>query len=143
MSTVLSLRLPDESIRKLDRFARRVGNKMTRSRAAMLLLEEGIRQTAHAGIEFRDSPVGRQAYVKGSTLAVWEVIMVAQDLDMDPAYVAEHLEWPRAQVDSAFAYYSAFPEDIDYAIADNDCTYEELKARLPGLELHEVKMPVE
>ncbi|MBM3494383.1 MAG: hypothetical protein FJX72_08700 [Armatimonadetes bacterium] len=66
--------------------------------------------------------------------------MVAQDVGMNPAHVAEHLEWPLAQVESAFAYYAAWPEPIDQAINEHDCTFEEIKARLPGLELHEVQV---
>ena len=32
----------------------------------------------YALIDFRDSVVGRQAYMQGSSLAVWEVMMIAR-----------------------------------------------------------------
>jgi hypothetical protein len=53
-------------------------------------------------IEFRDSTVGRQAYVQGGTLAVWEVMMLARAYQSNAAAVARHLGWPEARV--AFNY---------------------------------------
>jgi predicted transcriptional regulator len=40
MSQTVSLRLPDELVSRLDRFARRLGNGMTRSRANMILIPD-------------------------------------------------------------------------------------------------------
>ena len=69
MSKVVSMRLKDEQVDRLERAARRLGRSP--SEAAALLLEEALRQRDFALIEFRDSPVGRQAYVHGTRLAVW------------------------------------------------------------------------
>src|SRR5258708_5967214 len=77
MSQTISLRLPDELVSRLDRFARRLGNGMTRTRAGVLLLDEALREEEFAGIEFRNTFIGRQPFVKGSGMAVWEFIMVA------------------------------------------------------------------
>ena len=41
MSQILSLRIPDRMAERLERFARRQGNGMTRNKAGILLLEEG------------------------------------------------------------------------------------------------------
>jgi hypothetical protein len=41
-----------------------------------MLIEESLRETEFAYIEFRNSPVGRQAYLKNSNLAVWQVMML-------------------------------------------------------------------
>jgi hypothetical protein len=71
-------------------------------------------------IVFRDSPAGRQAYVMGSSLAVWEVVFVARDYGGDPAQTARHLRWPLVRVQATLAYAEAFPDDIEAAIADND-----------------------
>jgi hypothetical protein len=127
---------------RLDRFARRLGNGMTRSRAGLLLLEEGLRETEFAFIEFRNSPLGRQAYMAESGLAVWEVIMVAKDHEMDSERVARYFNRPIEWVKSAFNYYESYREEIDPSIEDNDIEYEELKRLLPNAELHEVPRDV-
>jgi hypothetical protein len=43
---------------------------------AARLLDEGLRREDFAMVEFRDSPVGRQAYVQGSRVAVWQVVQL-------------------------------------------------------------------
>ncbi len=78
MSKVLSLRLKDDQIERLARAARRLGR--TPSETAALLLEESLREREFTFIEFRDSPVGRQAYLKGTRLAVWQVTALAERL---------------------------------------------------------------
>ncbi|MGC2617595.1 MAG: hypothetical protein WA414_01055, partial [Acidobacteriaceae bacterium] len=73
-SMVVSMRLPVESGRRLKRMANRHG--WTASDASARLVEEGLRRSEFALIDFRDSAAGRQAYIQGSTLAVWEVVLV-------------------------------------------------------------------
>ena len=91
-------------------------------------------------IEFRDSIVGRQAYIQGSSLAVWEVMLVARSYDDNLAAVARHLEWPEVKVQAAFNYASAFPDEIKDALAENDAMdFEALKRILPQI----VKFPSE
>jgi hypothetical protein len=63
MSQTVSLRLPNELVDRLDRFARRLGNGTTRSRASMILLDEALREEEFSGIEFRNTTVGRQPYI--------------------------------------------------------------------------------
>jgi hypothetical protein len=87
-------------------------------------------------IVFRGSPVGRQAYVMGSSLAVWEIVFVARDYGGDPVQTARHLHWPRVRVQAALAYAEAFPDKIAAAIADNDaCDFTTLKQMLPQAEM--------
>jgi predicted alpha-1,6-mannanase (GH76 family) len=69
-STVVSMRLPAESGKRLKRMANRHG--WTPSDTSERLVEEGLRRSEFGFIDFRDSPAGRQAYLQGSTLAVWE-----------------------------------------------------------------------
>ena len=66
-SVVVSMRLPAESGRRLKRMARRHG--WTASDAGARLVEEGLRRSEFAFIDFRDSMAGRQACLQGSTLA--------------------------------------------------------------------------
>src|ERR1700746_2103609 len=60
-SVVISMRLPVESGKRLKRMANRHG--WTPSDASARLVEEGLRRSEFAFIDFRDSPVGRQAYI--------------------------------------------------------------------------------
>ena len=140
MSQVLSLRVPDQLAERLDRFARRLGNGMTRTRAGVLLLEEALREAEFALIEFRDSLVGRQACMKDSGLAVWEVILVAGHYGMDVEATARHLQRSTEWVRAAFNYYEAYRDEIDRAVEDNRIGYEAMKRLLPGLERFEVSL---
>ncbi len=131
MSKVVSLRLKDPQLQRLQRAARRFGR--TPSETAAILVDEATRQLEFAEIEFRDSPVGRQAYVRGSRLAAWQVAWLARDFKGSAEKVAEHLEWPLARVQAALAYAAAFPEEIRLAIEDNDSyDFEKLSRMLPG-----------
>ena len=55
-STVISMRLPAESGKRLKRMARRHG--WTPSDASARLVEEGLRRSEFAFIDFRDSAAG-------------------------------------------------------------------------------------
>ena len=86
-------------------------------------------------VEFRNSAVGRQAYIQGSSLAVWEVMLVARSYHHDIAAVAQHLQWPEVKVQAAFNYAAAFPEDIKKALAENDAMdFASLKRMFPNAE---------
>jgi uncharacterized protein (DUF433 family) len=136
LTKVVSLRLRDDQVERLQRAARRLGR--TASEAAALLLEEALRQRDFTFIEFRDSPVGRQAYLKGMRLAVWQVVSVTRSLGGDTARAAAHLELPPVQVAAALRYAEAFPQEIEAAIADNARAPADLGRLIPGLELVEV-----
>ncbi len=129
-STVISMRLPVASGKRLKRMASRRG--WTPSDASARLVEEGLRRSEFAFIDFRDSPAGRQAYLQGSTLAVWEVMLLLCGYKTDASAVAKHLEWPEARVQAAVNYAAAFPAEIEQALADNDAAdFETLKRMLP------------
>lgn len=135
MSKVLSMRLREEQMARLGRVARRMNR--TPSEAAALLLEESLRETEFAFIEFRDSAAGRQPYLKGTGMAVWEVMMVARRHGNDAAQTAAALEWPLVKIQAAFNYAEAFPEEIQAALDDNNVSFEELKRMLPNIQLFE------
>jgi hypothetical protein len=129
-SMVISMRLPTESGKRLKRMAYRHG--WTPSDASARLVEEGLRRSEFGFIDFRDSPVGRQAYIQGSTLAVWEVMLLHRSYQGEVLSVAKHLRWPAAKVQAAVNYAEAFPEEIHEAIAENDATdFKALKRMLP------------
>jgi len=129
-SVVVSMRLPAESGTRLKRMANRHG--WTPSDASARLVEEGLRRSEFAFIDFRDSSAGRQAYIQGSTLAVWEVMLLVQSHRGDVSAVARHLRWPEARVQAAINYAKAFPEEIKTALSENaDTDFEALKHMLP------------
>lgn len=127
---VISMRLPADSGRRLKRLANRHG--WTPSDTSARLVEEGLRRSEFAFIDFRDSAAGRQAYIQGSTLAVWEVLLLIQSYGADTTAVATHLKWPESRVQAAVNYAQAFPEEIEEALAENAATdLEKLKRILP------------
>ncbi len=136
MSKVVSIRLKDETWQRLQKAARRLGRKP--SDASALLLDEALRQDEFAFIQFRNSAVGRQAYVVGTGLAVWELVLVANACGGDPDRVSTLLDLPVAKVQAAVNYAIAFPSEVEEALADADKTPEELRRLLPTLETHSV-----
>ena len=113
-STVISIRLPSASGNRLKRMANRYG--WTPSDASARLVEEGLRRSEFAFIDFRDSAVGRQACIQGSSLAVWEVMLLVHSYKNDLAATAKHLHWPQAKIQTAVNYTQAFPEEIAQAL---------------------------
>jgi hypothetical protein len=129
-SIVVSMRLPVESGKRLKRMANRHG--WTPSDASARLVEEGLRRSEFAFIDFRDTAVGRQASIQGSSLAVWEVMLLVREYKGEIAAVAAHLCWPQVKVQAAVHYAEAFPKEINEALAENEAMdFEALKRMLP------------
>ncbi len=126
----ISMRLPVKSGERLKRMAHRHG--WTPSDASARLVEEGLRRADFAFIDFRDSAAGRQACIQGSSLAVWEVVMVAREYRNNVAKVAKHFRWPETKVQAAQNYAKAFPNEIEAAIAESGAMdFEALSRMLP------------
>jgi hypothetical protein len=133
-STVISMRLPAESGKRLKRLASRHG--WTASDASARLVEEGLRRAEFAFIDFRDSAAGRQAYIQGSSLAVWEVMALVKSYNGNSESVARHLHWPAVKVAAALHYAEAHYEEISEALAENEATgFEALKRMLPQAQV--------
>jgi hypothetical protein len=122
--------LPASSGKRLKRLANRHG--WTASDASARLVEEGLRRSEFAFIDFRDSSIGRQAYVQGSSLAVWEVMLLCRGYKNNLQAVAKHMRWPLAKVQVAVHYAEAFAEEINEALADEDAAgFTTIKRMLP------------
>ena len=129
-SMVVSLRLPVKSGQRLRRLAGRHG--WTASDAGARLVEEGLRRSEFAFIDFRDSAAGRQACLQGSSLAVWEILLLLREYKNDTAGVARHLRWPEAKVRAAVNYAKAYPDEVNQALAEHDAVdFETLSQLLP------------
>ncbi len=126
MSKAMTIELPDDQAERLQKLALHLGR--TQEEAGARLIDEALRTAEFAFITFRDSAVGRQAYIQGSGLAVWEVMMLLRERGGDVEKTADYLEWPVIRVQAAVNYTVAFPDEIAAALADND-SYDEDKVR--------------
>lgn len=133
MSQVVSTRLPDHTAERLKRLARRLGK--TPSETGAILIEESLRESEFLYIEFRHSPLGRQPYLKNSSLALWEVIQIAQSYGLDEEKTAAHFHRPLEWVRSALLYAEAYRSEVQTAISDAQAMNETtIKRLLPQLE---------
>ena len=66
MSTILQLELDDGQMERLEREAQQLGQSP--QEVAARLFEESLREIEFPLIVFRDTAVGRQAYLKGTRL---------------------------------------------------------------------------
>jgi len=80
------------------------------SLVARYVMEKSL-ETEFPGISFRDSLSGREAYVSGHRVAVWEVLTVYEE-SRSMEKTAEYFHWPTVLVKRALAYAKAFPEEI-------------------------------
>src|SRR6266851_8162363 len=92
MATVVqSCRIEKEAAALLSRQAKR--RRLEVSTLSSLYLKEKALEEEFPGIGFRDSAAGREAYVLGHRVAVWEV----QDVHREAktiARTADHFSWP-------------------------------------------------
>jgi uncharacterized protein (DUF433 family) len=138
MSTHITLELTDDQIQRLDRATR--NESLPRTEAAARLLELAIRQAEFPSIQFKDFGVGLEPFIVGTRLRVCRIVSLARDYEGDITSVAKHVNIPEHQIESALAYASAFPEEVERDLARNEMSFDELKRILPDLELNNVKV---
>jgi len=110
MQTIVqSCRLEKEAAELLSRQARR--RQLEVSTLSSLYLREKAREEEFPGMGFRDSVGGREAYVVGQRVAVWEVVDVYREAKTI-ARTANHFGWPDYLVKCALAYARTFPDEI-------------------------------
>ncbi len=131
MSRVISVRLDDETLARLERLAK--GGQWSLGKAARILLDEKLAEEEHPLIEFRATAAGRLPYVKRTRLAVWLVVLVARACDMDPARVAKHLGQPEKGIRAALTYAEEHPEEVERAVEAEDVDFEDLERSIPGI----------
>ena len=108
-TVVQSCRIDEGHAALLARQAKR--RHLEVSTLSSLYLKEKALEEEFPGVGFRDSVGGREAYVLGHRVAVWEVLAVHREAKTI-AKTAEHFRWPPALVRCALAYAKAFPEEI-------------------------------
>jgi len=112
MTVNVSVRLDPRLAERLRVRARAAGE--TLSDRLRRYAEEGARRDEHPLITFRDGPSGRRAGLVGGP-DVWEVAMWVDDLAGEPepaALLAAESGLPRALVDAALRYRTAYPDEI-------------------------------
>jgi len=116
-TSVMTLRLPTEVRRGVERLAARSGHKPAQIGAR--LIDEGLRRREFPLIEIRETAAGRVAYVKGTRLAVY---WVAQQIHrgMSPNQMARELELSLAQVNAALGYARVYTREIELDIEEAD-----------------------
>jgi|GEM_PF-545959 len=129
---VVSFRISGSVSDNLLRLSRIAGRSI--GETAAMLLNEKLREEEYPFIEFRASPLGRQPFVKGSSLAVWEVVLIARQMGMDPERTASYLQWAEPKVRSALSYAQAYDDEIEpFVNKAEKMGVDDLKRKLPWL----------
>jgi len=105
----ISGRVPLECERLVAKQAR--ANKTSKSDLVARYVIEKTLENEFPGISFRDSLSGREAFLTGHRVAVWEVIDAYEEISSIDK-TAEHFHWPSVLVKRALAYARAFPEEV-------------------------------
>ena len=108
-TVVQSCRIEPEHAALLAKQAKR--RHLEVSTLSSLYLKEKALEEEYPGIGFRDAVGGREAYVLGHRVAVWEVEGVYRETG-STAKTADYFRWPAARVRCALAYAEAFAEEI-------------------------------
>jgi hypothetical protein len=111
-STHFSVRMSQTTLDELDQLGRRTGH--TRSEAARMLIDEGLRMEQHPGIVFRAGPAGRRAGLAAGP-DVWEVARVLRGVEGDEAIdrAAALTGLSTEQVRTSLRYYGEYRTEID------------------------------
>ena len=128
-----SLRLPEETVKEIDKLAKERGEDF--SATAKHLLEEAIKTRRCPGIIFAPGVSGRRARVAGTGIEVWEIIAQYHSLNRDQKRLQQAFHWlTPGQIKAALGYYAAYPAEINALIARNEqWTEETLEKRYPAL----------
>jgi hypothetical protein len=128
-SVTLSVRLTPEERKDLEDLGRFKGTPPTALGAQFIA--EGLRTARFPGIEFRNTPLGRMAYMKNSRLAVWMVRELVKQTG-SVAKLAELLGRSAVQLEGVLLYAEAFPEELEAAARLNKRAPGVLSETLPG-----------
>jgi len=106
----ISLRVPEGVKLELDQLARRFGTSPATLGADYVT--QGVRTARHPSIEFRQTPAGRMAYVRGVRLPVWLAVQTLEDCAGEADKAARLLRVSPLLLRAALAYARAFPDEI-------------------------------
>ncbi len=108
-TVVQSCRIEKDHAALLSKQAKR--RHLEVSTLSSLYLKEKALEEEYPGIGFRDAVGGREAYILGHRVAVWEVEGVYRETG-SIAKTADYFRWPAALVRCALAYAKAFAAEV-------------------------------
>ncbi len=126
----ISLRVDPKIKTQLEDIARRFGTSPATLGAGYVT--EGVRTTIHPSIEFRQTPAGRMAYVRGLRLPVWLVQETVEDYGGEAEKAAKLLRVPLLLLKAALLYARAFPQEINAARAAGHRPLDDLDQLVPN-----------
>jgi len=110
-TATLGVRLPRgtcEAIRRISASRGRTPSDLLAEYA-----EEIARKHRFCHIEFRETPLGRLAYVEGTRSAVWLICDLVRQNKGDVRRTAALHAWPETKVRAAVNYARAYPDEIE------------------------------
>lgn len=128
MSTVVSFRLNEERMERLRRAGRAMGKAP--GEVASLLVEEGLRMREHPGIDFRDTPVGRQAFIRGTRLQAWMILRMLRGEGDDLKVTCENYSLTEREVLAALNYGRCYVAELEEAERDTLAAGESIMQEL-------------
>ena len=145
---VVSLRLKEAEAAYLAKQARRM--QRTRGETAALLLAEKLREEEFPHIQFRKTAVGRQPFIRGTNLKVWQIATWVRDLQASKpkrsakkeeslaVRIGSYLSVEPEKVQAALDYWAAYPDEINRVVEEvENTTVEDLRRRFPNLKVIE------
>lgn len=128
-STTLPVPLTPEDRKDLDDLSR--CRRTPPPALGAQFIAEGLRLARFPGIEFRNTSLGRMAYLKNSRLAIWLLReLVAQAGSTKK--IAKLVGRSAVQLEGALRYAKAFPEELEAAARLSKQAPEALDDVLPG-----------
>ena len=131
--TPVSVRLPKSILSAIRAKARASGKPF--SRVIKEMLESMLRMQRFPGIVFVEGPAGRRAHLAGTGLDVWEIIGLLQEYQTVAKLRESFPQLSPMAIQVARAYAEAYPDEINAFLELNDQTPEQLREKLPWLEV--------
>ena len=128
-SATLSIKLTAEDRKDLNDLSRFKGTPATALGAQFVA--EGLRTARFPGIEFRNTALGRMAYLRNSRLAIWLLRELVRQVG-SVKKVAALVGRSAVQLEGALLYAKSFPEELEAAARLNKRAPAALNETLPG-----------
>ena len=125
-SSIMTLRLPTEVRRGVERLAARAGHKPAQMGAR--LLEEALRRRDYPQIDLRETAAGRVAYLAGTRLAVHWVAQRIRDAKGLDRFARDY-DLPIARVRAALAYAQSFPAEMERDLEEAEANRSWIEAQ--------------
>ena len=108
--------------------------------AASRILEEARRREDFPAVEFRDTPLGRVAYIQGTRVQVAFVYgQTRHGAELTPHKLAESFAWPLWKARGALAYIAEFAAECRQEWEDlESAELQALRRSLPQTEHREI-----